>query len=206
MMRDITLNLLLTRFMACLPAAISCLFLTLLLTTSPASAKGTYQTPEDFIQQAFDTHVPEPELIWIKGELQQQIETILQHRYNSKRVRYWRKAQRSVWILEEIGKKKPITVGIVIDQNKISQLKVLVFRETRGWEVRYPFFTQQFKDLYLTDEHELSNSIDGISGATLSVRALNKLARIALLLNNISAAETPKPLPASTRSVNNTDI
>lgn len=86
-------------------------------------------------------------------------------------------------MLEEIGKKKPITVGIVIDADKISQLKVLVFRETRGWEVRYPFFSEQFNNATLTEQQQLSQSIDGISGATLSVRALKKLARIALLLN-----------------------
>lgn len=146
-------------------------------------AKGTYQEPDDFIKEAFNQQPPDPAIIWIKGETRQQIETILQHSYNAKRTRYWQQNKRSVWILEEIGKKKPITVGIVIDDNKISQLKVLVFRETRGWEVRYPFFTQQFEQSGLTAEKELSNTIDGISGATLSVRALTKLARIALLLN-----------------------
>lgn len=158
------------------------LWIALLLPFS-SYAKGTYQQPEEFIAQAFDGTAPEPELIWIKGELRSQVEAILQHKYKTKRVRYWKQKQRSVWVLEEIGKKKPITVGIVIDDNKISQLKVLVFRETRGWEVRYPFFTEQFKQLFLIDNNSLNKNIDGISGATLSVRALRKLARIALLLN-----------------------
>lgn len=99
------------------------------------------------------------------------------------RTRYWKKGNKSVWILEEIGKTKPITVGVVIDNNKISQLKVLAFRESRGWEVKHDFFTKQFKGSQLDDDLRLSQHIDGISGATLSVRALDKIARLALFFN-----------------------
>jgi len=159
------------------------LLINTLLFSAIAQAKGTYQQPEEFVSEAFSQKTPEPDIIWIKDELRQTIESILQHKYKSKRIRYWKQKQRSVWVLEEVGKKKPITVGIIIDNDKISQLKVLVFRETRGWEVRYPFFTKQFNQLFLVNKNELSDSVDGVSGATLSVRALTKLARIALLLN-----------------------
>ena len=159
------------------------LLINTLLFTVNVHARGTYQQPEEFISNAFSQKTPEPDIIWIKGELRQEIENILQHKYKAKRIRYWKKQQRSVWILEEVGKKKPITIGIIIDNNKIDQLKVLIFRETRGWEVRYPFFSKQFNQVSLADKNKLSSTIDGISGATLSVRALTKLARIALLLN-----------------------
>jgi len=158
------------------------IFTCLIIATGNSYAKGTYQQPDEFVREAF-TQQPEPQVIWIKDDLHSQIEKILQHKYKAKRIRYWQHESRSVWVLEEIGKKKPITVGIIIDDNKISLLKVLVFRETRGWEVRYPFFSKQFNQLSLNDDNNLSASIDGISGATLSVRALRKLARIALLLN-----------------------
>jgi len=159
------------------------MILALFCISSTAYAKGTYQPPDEFVKQSFDAQPPDASIIWIKGELREQIESILQHSFNSKRVRYWQRGERSVWVLDEIGKKKPITVGIVIDADKISQLKVLVFRETRGWEVRYPFFSEQFNNATLTGQQQLNQTIDGISGATLSVRALKKLARIALLLN-----------------------
>jgi len=157
-------------------------FTCLIIFSSNCYAKGTYQPPNEFVSEAFSQQ-PEAQAIWIKGELRDQIEKILQHRYKAKRIRYWQHDKRSVWVLDEIGKKKPITVGIIIDDSKISRLKVLVFRETRGWEVRYPFFTKQFNRLTLNSDNSLSESVDGISGATLSVRALEKLARIALLLN-----------------------
>jgi len=161
-------------------------FLVILLLVQPTYlfAKGTYQQPEDFISEAFKEQQPEEKLILIKGDLLKQVEKILQHRLKGKRIRYWEKDNRSVWVLEEIGKKKPITVGIIIDNDSIAQLKVLAFRETRGWEIRYPFFTKQFNQVSLTADKTLSKTIDGISGATLSVRALRKLANIALLLNS----------------------
>lgn len=146
-------------------------------------AKGTYQTPSDFVQQSFHSQSPKPQVIWLDDNIRQQVEEILAHKYSARRIRYWKKNSRSVWILDEIGKKKPITTGIVIDDNKISQIKVLVFRETRGWEVKFPFFTQQFINARLNGDKKLDRDIDGISGATLSVRALTKLARVALLLN-----------------------
>ena len=100
------------------------------------------------------------------------------------RVRYWHINDSTAWILEEIGKERPITTGIVIRQGKIELIKILIFRESRGWEVRYPFFTDQFKNVKLLETSELDKSIDGISGATLSVNAVTKLARLALTLDD----------------------
>ncbi len=99
------------------------------------------------------------------------------------RLRYWQQDDRTAWILEAIGKTKPITTGLVVKEGKIERLKVLQFRESRGGEIRYPFFTDQFKGLGLDEHGQLNRSIDGISGATLSVRAMKKLARIAILLH-----------------------
>ena len=102
------------------------------------------------------------------------------HDLGALRVRYWTKNGKTVWVLNEIGKQHPITVGLVVKQNKLQRLKVLIFRESRGWEVRHPFFTEQFKQIGITSENKLERNIDGISGATLSVIALKKLARLAL--------------------------
>jgi hypothetical protein len=60
---------------------------------------------------------------------------------------------------------------------------VLAFRESRGWEIRYPFFTDQFSGLTLAPDGYLSKPIDGITGATLSVRAVERVTRLALWLN-----------------------
>lgn len=158
-----------------------------ILITAPAYAGGVYQEPADFINQVFDNEPPKAEVLWLSKDLKQQIIDILDHKYKGLRVRYWQQDEspviRSAWILDEIGKEKPITAGIVINNHHIEQVKVLVFRETRGWEVRHDFFTDQFKQAGLENDNRLDRNIDNISGATLSVRAVEKLARIALLLD-----------------------
>jgi len=151
--------------------------------TPPANAGGVYQEPADFINEVFDGKPPKADVLWLSKELKQQIVEILDHKYKGLRVRYWQIENRSAWVLEEIGKEKQITAGIVVNTGKIEQVKVLVFRESRGWEVRHDFFTDQFRQASLKQDNRLDKNIDNISGATLSVRAIKKLARIALLLD-----------------------
>lgn len=127
--------------------------------------------------------LPAAETLWIVGDLQPAVRAILEHDYAAARVRYWRAGLRTVWVLDEVGKEMPITVGIAIERGAVQRVRVLVYRETRGWEVKSPAFTAQFTGTRLTAEQRLDRHIDGISGATLSVRALNKLARLALLFD-----------------------
>ena len=154
-----------------------------LFISSAVFAGGVYQEPADFIKQVFDNQPPKAEVLWLNQDLKDQITAILDHNYKTLRIRYWQQGERSAWVLEEIGKEKLITAGIVISNKKIEQVKVLVFRESRGWEVRHDFFTDQFKQASITDDQQLDKTIDNISGATLSVRAIRKLATIALLLD-----------------------
>ena len=146
-------------------------------------AKGTYLEPEKFLQQVFSGTPPEPKKLWIKKDLKAEIKEIMGHDLKMLRLRYWDDGVKRAWILEEIGRDKPITVGLVTANGKILDVKVLIFRESRGWEVRYPFFTDQFKDATLVTGNNLDRKIDGISGATLSVNALTKLGRLVLFLH-----------------------
>ncbi len=158
-------------------------FILLLASSGSSIAKGVYQTRSDFLNEVFAGSPPKPKLIWLTGDRRKVATQILQHKPPRLRVRYWANATRSAWVLEEIGKERPITVGIVISDGKVERLRVLTFRESRGDEVRHDFFTRQFLQAKLDSDLQLSKSIDGISGATLSVRALKKLARLALYLD-----------------------
>ncbi|MDQ7001191.1 MAG: FMN-binding protein [Ghiorsea sp.] len=154
---------------------------------APAHAEQVLMSPQAYIKQQFDGTIPKPKVIWLTKALKTKVADILNHDYAGLRVRYWQgdgeQAQQTVWVLSEIGKEKNITVGITIIKQRIASLNVLVYRESRGWEVKYDFFTHQFRQLFLQDGEKLNKSIDGITGATLSVRAVKKLARIALLLD-----------------------
>lgn len=147
-------------------------------------AKGVYQEPEDFINEVFNGSPPDVEKITIKGEVKTHLKTILGHRYKKIRLPYWYEDGRTVWILEKIGKELPITAGFVVRDNKIEQFKVLVFRESRGWEIRNDFFTEQFDGAYLESPTQLNQRIDNITGATLSVNAMKKLSKMALYLHD----------------------
>ena len=170
----------------CVPAILTRLMnrliilIMLLLSAGSLPAESVYQSPESFLDEVFQGNVPESRVIWLKGGVRETSTDIMGHRYPGIRVRYWLKDGRSAWILEEIGKERPITTGFVVNAQGIEQVRVLVFRESRGWEVKHPFFTDQFPGLGLTSDRQLDGQVDGVSGATLSVRALKKLARLAL--------------------------
>ncbi len=144
----------------------------------------TYQTTPEFLSENFNSPTIKAQSLWLTPELKKQSSEILGRNIRGMRVRYYQEDEKTAWVLEEIGKEKPITVGILVSGNlenfHIQHVKVLAFRETRGWEVRYPSFTNQYKNVKITPDYKLDQYIDGITGATLSVRALNKIARLAL--------------------------
>lgn len=156
----------------------------LLLCSCFSTFATEYQSKEDFLLEAFSGTPPKPQILWLKKDLKKAAAQILQHKPGFLRIRYWKNIKQSVWIINEIGKTKPITVAIIIKNKKITRLKVLAFRESRGWEVKHAFFTDQFKQNSLTPNLSLSKPIDGISGATLSVRALTKTAQLALFFDS----------------------
>ncbi len=148
----------------------------------PAAEHGTYQTTDAFVTEVFGANSPPARALWMRAELRDEVAAVL-GREPAPRVRYWQLDGRTVWVLEAIGKDQPITAGVVVENGAIGDIRVLAFRESRGWEIRYPFFTDQFHDALLTPERKLDRRIDGITGATLSVRAMTNMARVALLLD-----------------------
>jgi len=157
----------------------------LLVATLPLALAhaAVYQEPAEFVTESFHGKPPTPKALWLTPELKKQMQEILGHPPTGMRIRYWQDKQRTTWVLDEIGKELPITTGIVINNDTIERVRVLIFRESRGWEVRHDFFTDQFRGAGMNGKGSLDRNIDGISGATLSVRAVEKLARGALLLD-----------------------
>lgn len=153
----------------------------LFLIAFSVSARGVYQSDQDFLKEIFNGEIPKSQVVWMRGDIRKKVADILGHNYAGLRIRSWQDDERRAWVLEEIGKTEPITFGIVIADNKVETVKVLAFRESRGDEIRYPAFTKQFKQAELDDDR-LDRHIDGISGATLSVRAMTKVVRLALYL------------------------
>ncbi len=163
--------------------------LLLLVMAGSAQAVQQYLTSEQFLAEVFGNEVSKPQALWLNKETAKQVEKILGHAPHQTRQRYWRTGNSSAWILEEIGKEEPITAGFVVTDGKIAQARILTYRESRGWEVRYPVFLKQFQGAQLQADNYLNQHVDGISGATLSVNAMVRMARLALYFDRLSRAE-----------------
>lgn len=154
----------------------------ILMAAVPVTA-AQYMARDDFLDLAFRGAKPQLQTLWLTEERRQAAVAAVGLAPSGLRLRYWREGTRSAWILDEIGKDQPITIGVAIDRDRIDRVEVLAFRESRGWEIRYPFFTEQFVGLGLNGDGYLTGPVDGITGATLSVRAVDRAARLALWLN-----------------------
>lgn len=139
-------------------------------------------SPQAYLGRVFGQHLPEMQVHMLTATEKSDLEVILQHPLASQRLRYWQRDANSVWILDEIGKDKPITAAFWLQHGSIKEAQVLIFRENRGWEIKNPRFLAQYQNQSLNDSLQLSTPVDGISGATLSVRAMDKMARMALYL------------------------
>ncbi len=142
-----------------------------------------YLERDAFLRLAFGDTPPQMHTLWLTDETRAAAKAAVGWAPAALRLRYWQAGEQTAWILEDIGKDKPITLGVVVAAARIERVEVLAFRESRGWEIRYPFFTSQFGGLSLAPDGYLSEHIDGITGATLSVRAVERMTRLALWLD-----------------------
>ncbi len=88
-------------------------------------------------------------------------------------------------ITNEIGKFKHITFIVKVSpKGKVEKIAVLTYRESRGGEVRQPRFLHQYKGKKTDDAIKINRDILNITGATMSVRAMNRGVRKVLTILN----------------------
>jgi hypothetical protein len=76
-------------------------------------------------------------------------------------------------IMEEKGRFKPITFIVKIGPDfEVEMVLVMVYRESRGDGVKRQRFLKQFRGKDAADHLQLNRDIVGVSGATMSSRAL----------------------------------
>jgi hypothetical protein len=147
------------------------------VTAAPADAPAG-----SFVSGAFQTP-PAPATLLIGGALTARVSRVLGAAYPSREVAYWREKEKTVWILEGRSKSYPFTAGFVVEGGRIAKSEILIYRESRGREIRSQRFLRQFTGAALRDGAILDRRVDGITGATLSVEAAHKLARLALVFD-----------------------
>lgn len=82
-----------------------------------------------------------------------------------------------------IGKHKPMTYMVGIDsKGHVSDVELLVFRESRGSEIRKKRFNAQYEGKTVNDPVRINRDIINISGATMSVRSMSAGVKRVLVL------------------------
>ena len=137
-----------------------------------------------FLGLAFDSGEPAREALWFSSDQRGEIKNMLGHEPGTLRQRYWGQGLRTAWVLEEIGKERPITIGVAIEGRPHftagdPQLQGVPWV---GGPLSL-FLPTNLSAWGWMDDGKLSQQVDGITGATLSVRAVKKVARLALYLH-----------------------
>ena len=122
------------------------------------------------------------EYIILKDDVAAGVKDILKDTYHLPAIKYYKNGNKVGFILEAIGKHEFITTGYVVENNKILDAKVLVYRENYGGEVAYDFFLNQIRGNSLKSKDKLTNRLANISGATMSVNSMRKLSKLSLFL------------------------
>lgn len=95
-------------------------------------------------------------------------------------------------VAEEIGKYRPITFMVgVTPQFTVRDVAVLVYRESRGGDVKRKRFLTQYRGKSVKSPIDSNRDIINISGATISVRSMN--AGVKRTLAEISALYEKAP-------------
>jgi Na+-translocating ferredoxin:NAD+ oxidoreductase RnfG subunit len=104
-------------------------------------------------------------------------------------------------LVNEIGKHRPITfvVGVTPDE-KVKGVEIMVYREPKGGEVRMKGFLKQYRGKDIGQPILAGRDITNISGATLSVRAVNRGTKKALaLIHLVYGPSRTAPVPDGPR-------
>jgi len=82
-----------------------------------------------------------------------------------------------------VGKHKPMTYMVGVDpEGQVTHVELMVFRESRGSEVRKKRFNYQYEGKTVLDPVRINKDIINISGATMSVRSMSAGVKRVLVL------------------------
>ena len=154
---------------------LTALFLLLLASCATTGSKDT---------NAVEYNPPGPEMsLSIDGDIESLCRDILGYDYPARAITYWADKGTTVWILLSKGKHGSIKSRFVVEDGKILNCSILASKEVRGRQIRTRRFLRQFEGLSLLKSSKLSKGVDGITGATISSKAVRDAARLALALD-----------------------
>jgi len=167
----------------------------------PDFIENVYLSEEEAVRRVYPkgTTVKSEERV-LTPEEQKRIETRLRWKIAEDRFTIIRgyqdeKSTGYAVITEEIGKFKPITFIVKVSEKGIvERVEVMVYRESRGGEVRRQRFLRQFRKKDSRDPIRINRDIMNVTGATLSVRAMSAgVKKVLVVLEELGYIENRVP-------------
>lgn len=157
------------------------ILLTALLSLIGLSAAA--ESPERFAETVLGA-LPAEQKVRLSGDVKEGVQEAYGGRYPGFFVSYWQQNDQRVWALKARGRHGFVHAGLVVQEGRLLQIKVLSSKEQRGRIIETPRFLDQFTGAGLKSGSKLDQRVDGISGATYSVNAIKKMACVALYLDS----------------------
>jgi Na+-translocating ferredoxin:NAD+ oxidoreductase RnfG subunit len=159
------------------------------LTPQEMGQEDVYLTPEDAAKLMFpESNSIRSEVIHITEDQKQLIEERIGWHFPETTFNCFigeTKGKVDGWafVQNTIGKHKPMTymVGVAPD-GEVTNVEILVYRESRGSEVRKKRFNYQYQGKTADDPIRINRDVINISGATMSVRSMSAGVKRALVL------------------------
>ena len=87
---------------------------TFILACVSLPAYATDKAHAEWLASVLGTAQAPSKILWLDKALKQELNDLLAYQPNGLRIRYWAVAGKTAWVLEEIGKELPITIGFQV--------------------------------------------------------------------------------------------
>ena len=119
-------------------------------------------------------------ILKLDKQMKKQVENQVKQRFYRDKLYYWTISQSDTTITyafldNVIGNSMPITFMVILNiDGDIINANVIKYREAYGGEVGNKGWLRQFINLNNNSGYNIGKDIDGISGATISVKSMSK--------------------------------
>ena len=119
-------------------------------------------------------------ILLLDKQVKKKVENKVKQRFYRDKLYYWNitkgdSTMAYAFLDNVIGKSMPITFMVILNiDGDIINANVIKYRESYGSEVGNKGWLQQFIDFNNNSDYNIGKEIDGISGATISVKSMSK--------------------------------
>tara|TARA_X000001036_G_C20639390_1_gene790535 strand:+ start:1136 stop:1663 length:528 start_codon:yes stop_codon:yes gene_type:complete len=153
----------------------------LIILTSILTAGDIKSVCEEYLLSLYlkDTDI-RMHILNLDKQIKKKIENQVKQKFYKDKLYYWTISQGDTTIAyafldNVIGKSMPITYMVILNiEGNIINSNVIKYREAYGSEVGNKGWLKQFINFNNNSDYDIGKNIDGISGATISVKSMSK--------------------------------